>query len=152
MAAHRKAFPTPRGNGNCGEQWSSKVAGEAESHSRGYGFPLRAPMWADRAAAKPFSGERATLDLRGNRRHPLKGNPRRSVRQRLHEISGPGPTVNRWAGQTRQSVLPKPGTSAWNRGRASSACTSAHSSPPAKAIANIASAAPVRWSTCQWGG
>ncbi len=49
---------------------------------------LRAPIWADRAAAKPFSGERVTLLLRGNRRHPLKGNHRRSVRQRLHEISG----------------------------------------------------------------
>ncbi len=49
---------------------------------------LRAPIWADRAAAKPFSGERVTLDLRGNRRHPLKGNQRRSVRQRLHEMSG----------------------------------------------------------------
>ncbi len=51
------------GNGNCGEH---------------------------RAAAKPFSGERDTLDPRGNRRHPLKGNQRRSVRERLHEISGLG--------------------------------------------------------------
>ena len=79
------------GNGNCGEQCSSKVVCEAESHSRGYGLRLRAPIWADRAAAKPFSGERVTfalLLLRGNRRHPLKGNQRRSVRERLHEISG----------------------------------------------------------------
>ena len=52
---------------------------------------LRAPIWADRAAAKPFSGERDTLFLRGNRRHPLKGNPLGSLRQRLHEISGLGP-------------------------------------------------------------
>ncbi len=28
-------------------------------------------------------------------------------------------------------MLPKPATGAWNRGRASSACTSAHSCPPA---------------------
>ncbi len=49
---------------------------------------LRAPIWADRVAAKPFSGERDTLDLRGNRRHPSKGNHRRSVRQRVPEISG----------------------------------------------------------------
>ena len=51
---------------------------------------LRAPIWADRAAAKPFSGERDTLLIRGNRRNPLNGNPQRSVRERLHEISGLG--------------------------------------------------------------
>ena len=55
-----------------------------------YSSRRMAPIWADRAAAKPFSGERDTLDLRGNRRHPLKGNRRRSVRQRLHEISALG--------------------------------------------------------------
>ena len=78
------------GNGNCGGQCSSKVACEAERHSRCYGSRLRAPIRADRAAAKRFGGERDTTGLRRNRRHPLKGNPRRSVRQRLHEISGPG--------------------------------------------------------------
>ena len=51
---------------------------------------LRAPIWADRAAAKPFSGERDTTDLGENRRHPLKGNPLGSLRQRLHEKSGLG--------------------------------------------------------------
>ncbi len=76
------------GNGICGEQCSSTVACEAERHSRGYGLRLRAPIWADRAAAKPFSGDEDTLLLRGNRRNPLNGNPQRSVRERLHEISG----------------------------------------------------------------
>ncbi len=44
------------GNGFCGEQSLSKAGCEAERHSHGYGLRFRAPIWANRAGAKRFSG------------------------------------------------------------------------------------------------
>ena len=36
--------------------WLPKAVCEAECHSPGYGLRFRAPIWTNRAGAKPFSG------------------------------------------------------------------------------------------------
>ncbi len=62
------------GNGICGERCLSKAVGEAESHSHGYGLRFGAPIWINRAGAKPFSGRGYKTPLFEERTEPLKIN------------------------------------------------------------------------------